>query len=155
VPFPHDLKDLAKMAGSGQDLQRLQALRMMREEIAAGGRPEHYLPIACPLIGDTNNDCRWQALIVVGESVESNPAAVWDVICQHGESPDEDLRTGVATVLLEHLLEYHFDEYFPLLKERIEAGSGMLRDTLRRCWAFGQAEPRWQEVIELTRPSAP
>ena len=155
MPLPHDLKALATMAGSGRDIQRLQALRIMREQIAAGGPPEHYLPIACPLIGDTNNDCRWQALIIVGESVESNPAAVWEIICQHGDSPDEDMRTGVATVLLEHLLEYHFDDYFPRLQERIEAGSEMLRDTASRCWAFGQAIPRWRDVIELTRASEP
>jgi len=81
--------------------------------------------------------------------VQSNPEPVWDVICQHGISEDEDMRAGVATVLLEHLLEYHFDAYFPRLKERIEGGSALLADTLSRCWPFGQAVPRWPEVRAL------
>jgi hypothetical protein len=59
------------------------------------------------------------------------------------------MRIAVATVLLEHLLEHHFDAYFPRLKDLIEAGSVMLADTLARCWAFGQAESRWAEVEAL------
>ena len=87
----------------------------------------------------------------MGEFIRSHPEAVWEVVCEYGVSEDEDMRDGVATVLLEHLLEHHFDAYFPRLRERIEAGSPLLRDTLRRCWAFGQAVPRWGEVRALTK----
>jgi hypothetical protein len=126
----------------------------MRDQIAGGKPPGDYLDLARPLIADPDNDCRWQALIVVGESVRTDPEAVWEVICEHGVSEDEDMRAGVATVLLEHLLECHFDAYFPRLKEQIEAGSRFLADTLSRCWAFGQAVPRWGDVEALAQRSS-
>jgi hypothetical protein len=148
--LPHDLKGLAEMAASSRVAERLRSLRIMREQIAAGTRPEDFLGLARSLIGDSDNDCRWQALIVVGEYIRSDPEAVWAVICEYGASDDDDMRDGVATVLLEHLLEYHFDAYFPRLKERIEAGSHLLADTLSSCWAFGQAVPRWADVEALT-----
>lgn len=49
----------------------------------------------------------------------------------------------------EHLIEHHFDAYFPRPRERIRAGDRRLRDTLDRCWAFGQAKERWDEVQDL------
>ena len=146
---------LAKLATSRRASERLRSLRLMREQIESGGRPEDYVELARPLIEDADNDCRWQALIVVGESVETNPEAVWQVVCEHGVSDDEDMRMGVATVLLEHLLEHHFDAYLPRLKQRIEAGSVLLADTLARCWAFGQAETRWADVEALVEPARP
>jgi hypothetical protein len=127
----------------------------MRGRIEAGDPPEDFLSLARRLVRDADNDCRWQALIVVGESVESDPEAVWQVVCEHGASEDEDMRAGVATVLLEHLLGQHFDLYFPRLKERIEAGSPLLADTLGCCWAFGQAGPRWAEVRALAAHARP
>jgi hypothetical protein len=145
----HTLGTLAKLTASTRAAERLQALQIMREQIEAGRQPGGYLEVARRLIGDADNTCRWQALIVVGEYVLANPEVVWQVICEHGVSEDEDMRNGVATVLLEHLLEYHFDLYFPRLKERIEAGALLLADTLARCWAFGQAVPRWVEVEAL------
>ena len=86
---------------------------------------------------------------MVGESIEENPEGVWQVICEFGVTEDEDMRIAVATVLLEHLLEYHFTTYFPRLEEKIKGGSSLLADTLRRCWAFGRAEAHWNEVRAL------
>ena len=43
----------------------------------------------------------------------------------------------------------HFNLIFPRLRERIEAGSLLLADTLARCWPFGQARERWAEVEAL------
>jgi hypothetical protein len=145
----YDLEALAKMATSSSATERLRSLRLMRRRIEAGEPPEYFLGLARTLVGDADNDCRWQALIVVGESVESDPEAVWQVVCEHGASEDEDMRSGVATVLLEHLLEHHFDAYFPRLKGRIEAGSPLLADTLGLCWPFGQAVAWWAEVQAL------
>ena len=102
--MPYDLKALRDLAGSRRAEDRLRSLRAMRDQIAGGKPPGDYLDLARPLIADPDNDCRWQALIVVGESVRTDPEAVWEVICEHGVSEDEDMRAGVATVLLEHLL---------------------------------------------------
>ena len=140
---------IATLSTSPDAGERLKALQLMRQRIECGDPPADYLALALPLIEDPGNDCRWQALVVVGESLPTNPAAVWDVICRYGDSSDEDMRAGVATVLLEHLLEHHFDAYFPRLKERIEAGAVLLADTLSSCWRFDLSEEQWSKVREL------
>lgn len=84
-------------------------------------------------------DPRWQAIIAVGEYIESDPEPVWRFIVQWGTNTQEDLRNAVATCLLEHLLEYHFERYFPEV-ERVALGNPLFGDTFQRCWRFGQAE---------------
>ena len=103
------------------------------------------------LLNDADNDCRWQALIVIGEHIESNPEDVWNITLEYGNSTDEDMRDGVATVLLEHLLEHFFDRFFPKLEVEIKAGNTLLADTLGRCWPLGKAEHQWHKVVALLR----
>ena len=141
--------DVAEMVTSVDPAQRLQGLRLMRQQIEAGILWRSFFDLARTLIADPDNDCRWQAVIVVGEYIEDYPEGVWEVISQFGESEDEDMRVAVATVLLEHLLEHHFVAYFPRLRERVQGGSLLMADTLSRCWAFGQAEAHWGEVKAL------
>ena len=145
----HGSDTLRELAASTDPADRLRSLRLMREGIGAGDDPSIYLELAVPLVGDSDNNCRWQAIIVVGETVERNPEAVWKVACEHGTSADEDMRDAVATVLLEHLLEHHFDAYFPKLKQRIESGAYLLADTLSRCWLFDNAIRHKREVESL------
>lgn len=87
---------------------------------------------------DEEQDPRWQAIMAIGEFVESEPAAVWAFIRRWGGHPQEDLRDAVATCLLEHLLEYHFAAFFPQV-EQLAVADPMFADTFRRCWQFGQA----------------
>jgi len=121
----------------------------MRERLTDGTRPPRYFELARSLIGDADNDCRWQAIIVVGEFLQENPEAVWQVICEYGISEDFDMRVAIAIVLLEHLLEDHFDIYFPRVKKKIEGGLILMADTLSRCSPFGEAKARWHEVESL------
>jgi hypothetical protein len=58
-------------------------------------------------------DPRWQAIIEVGEYTETDPEPIWTFVDHWGRSHDADLRTAIATCLLEHLLEHHFDTIFP------------------------------------------
>jgi hypothetical protein len=57
---------------------------------------------------EEGQDPRWQAIIAVGEHIESDPEVVWSFIRRWGSHRQEDLRDAVATCLLEHLLEHHF-----------------------------------------------
>ncbi len=102
------------------------------------------------LVGHADNDVRWQALIAVGNWIWTDPEPVWEVVLEHGESEDEDMRTGVATVLLEHLLEHHFDAYFPRVRERIEAGAPLMKETLGMCGRFGLSQDRWAELCRMS-----
>jgi hypothetical protein len=53
---------------------------------------------------DGQTDPRWQAVIAVGEFVEAEPEAVWAFVERWGKHANEDLRSAIATCLLEHLL---------------------------------------------------
>jgi len=88
---------------------------------------------------EDTRDPRWQAIIAVGHFIQEEPDAIWSFILRWGSSPDEDLRTAVATCLLEHLLEYHFTRFFPQVEEVVRSNP-MLADTFSRCWKLGQAK---------------
>jgi hypothetical protein len=106
----------------------------VHEAIAAAERilPGHAAP-------DGGDDLRWQAMISVGDFVETEPQAVWSFVQRWGTSPDEDLRSAVATLLLEHLLEHHFDAMIGSI-EHVALKNELFGDTVRRCWKLGQAE---------------
>jgi hypothetical protein len=84
-------------------------------------------------------DPRWQAIIRVGDYVPAEPEAVWEFVRVWGSHPQEDLRDAVATCLLEHLLEHHFEAIFPRVEERALADP-LFADLFLRCWKFGQSE---------------
>ena len=93
-------------------------------------------------------DPRWQAIIAVGEYIESEPEAVWSFIVRWGDHSQEDLRDAVATCLLEHLLEHHFSDYFPRV-EQLAFDRPLFADMFQRCWKFGQSnEPTNSERFD-------
>ena len=83
-------------------------------------------------------DPRWLALIEVGDLIENHPDDVWPFVLRWGSHPDDDVRAAVAACLLEHLLEYHFERYFPLVQQAVM--DPLFADTFSLCWKFGQAE---------------
>lgn len=83
-------------------------------------------------------DPRWLALIEVGDLIEDHPDEVWPFVLRWGSHPDDDIRAAVAACLLEHLLEHHFEAYFPLVQNAVM--DPLFADTFSLCWKFGQAE---------------
>ena len=81
---------------------------------------------------------RWAAAAELGEYVVDHPERVWPIVLRFGSSETEDMRQAIATNVLEHLLEHHFDRYFPLLEQEINRGNELLRDSLRLCWKLGK-----------------
>ena len=88
---------------------------------------------------DGEPDPRWQAIIEVAEFIETDPEAVWSFANRWGRSEEPDLRTAIATCVLEHLLEHHFALIFPRV-ERAVVESAEFADCFSRTWAQGQAE---------------
>ncbi len=130
IPIPK----LAEMCRSRSADRRLLALMLMRRQMERRGPIRGYLPMAKRLIVDANNNCRWQALIVIGEFIRGTPEVVWPIVLRCGSSADDDMRTGVACVLLEDLLEHHRSKFERLVTRHIQDGNEMLADTLARCW---------------------
>ena len=105
---------------------------------------------------DVGEDPRWQAIIEIGQYLESQPQPVWEFICRWGAFPQDDLRNAIASCLLEHILEHHFLEYFPRVEEMVSAEPSFAY-TFLQCWQFGQAEEpdnskRWQALAARLCP---
>ena len=95
---------------------------------------EAILPgVAAP---EGQEDPRWQAIIAVAGFIEDEPELVWKFVERWGQYPDEDLRAAIATCLLEHLLEAHFEILFPRV-ERLARSNPCFADAVGMCWKFG------------------
>jgi len=92
------------------------------------------------MLASTDNDTCWQGAILLGEFCETAPETIWPAVIRLGSSPDDDMRTAIATCVLEHILEHHFELFFDRCRELVSAGNSAFADTLRRCWRFGEAE---------------
>jgi hypothetical protein len=100
---------------------------------------ESLLPGQAAPEGDV--DPRWQAIIAVGEFIEDEPEAEWSFVVRWGASPNEDLRAAIATCLLEHLLEHHFEAFISRVEEAAHADQ-CFSDMAASCWKFGHCEDR-------------
>lgn len=98
---------------------------------------EAVLPGAAAPKGKT--DPRWQAVIAVAEFIESDPEAVWSFVVRWGCSEDDDLRMAIATCVLEHLLERHFDHFISRVEDTAR-GNDAFASTVKACWTFGKSE---------------
>lgn len=142
------------MAASNDADTRLLAILVMQNQICRRRLMKGYLDLAASLIPDTDNTCRWQAMIVVGEYIKSQPERVWRIVEAYGAHRSADMRAAVATVLLEHLIDENPSRYRPRA-EALAARSNRFAETLRTCWCDDEwphrcmATLRWAE--RLTR----
>lgn len=140
---------IMEAGGSKDALQRLRALVHARRVIEEGVDPTSLLSWARTLVTDDNNNCRWQALIVISESIDAEPDVVWQVVEQHGSSADEDMRAGVACVLLEELIDVHPRKILPRVNRLMQ--DPRYHDTVRTCWAHGDARQGLKAVLRRWR----
>jgi hypothetical protein len=83
-------------------------------------------------------DPRWQAIISVAEFIPSHPDEVWHFARTWGGHADADLRAAIATCVLEHLLEHHFEAVWPKVEAAVR-DDALFAETFSMCWKFGQA----------------
>ncbi len=139
-PTQYSLSQISEMAVSAIARERITALLVMRKQIGQGISPDIFFPLAHTLVSDANNDCRWQALIVIEEGVKTSPEKVWQVVLEFGASRDTDMRSGIACVLLESLLGFHFAYYFPKVSRLVKRASAEFADMFLGCWKTGQVD---------------
>src|SRR5690606_15973339 len=104
-----------------------------------------YFTLSKKIIEDSNNNCRWQSIIIIGEFLDNYPDDIFKIIVKYGSSKDEDMRTAISTILLEHLFEKDFKKYFNLYKKYSKNNSNLL-DTLSKCWV-NKSNSREQKLI--------
>jgi len=88
---------------------------------------------------DNENDPRWEAMLEIAYHLEGEPEPIWRFIKKWGVHEQDDLRSGIACCLLEHLLEYHFEEYFPRVTELAKENS-LFSKTVFFCRKFGKSK---------------
>ena len=76
--------------------------------------------------------------MLIEDHIPEQPEPIWSFTLKWGKHPQEDLRTAIAVLLLEHLLEHHFELVYPRVKVEVER-SERFADTLRRCYWLGEA----------------
>lgn len=117
--------------------ERKQGLSAIRKIIENQDIPStEYFKVVKPLLDDRDNDCKWQAFIVMGSYMETMPEETWEIILRYGSGTDYDTRSAVATVMLEHYFELNphlFDAKFREYKRLIKNGNKNLLDTLNGC----------------------
>jgi hypothetical protein len=84
-------------------------------------------------------DPRWQAVIEIAPFIPSEPELIWPFVLKWGSHEDEDVRAAIATCLLEHLLQHHFDVIIPRVESAARSNVWFGRTTAM-CWKFGEAE---------------
>jgi len=102
---------------------------------------------------------RWQAAIALGELAESAQVRIWPLVLKHGSRRHADTRMAIATCVLEHILEYHFDTFFPRVADAARS-SCLFADTAGSCWLMGRSElprnaRRWRRLISELRATRP
>jgi hypothetical protein len=93
-----------------------------------------------PASGSSNNT-RWEAIIAVGEFIETDPIPVCDFAMKWARRRGRDLQSAIYCCLIEHLLERHFDLVFPRMREAARCDARVAEHFLnwRTHWLFGQA----------------
>ena len=88
---------------------------------------------------EAERDPRWQAIMLIEDFVETEPEAILSFVLKWGRHEQEDLRTAIAVLLVEHLLEFHFQLIFPHI-EKAALGNCLFADTFLRAWKLGEAK---------------
>jgi len=142
------LGELAKFPDADK---RLLALALMKKQIRLGDNPIYYFRLGRKLVSDSDNNCRWQSLIVIADLIEAKPDLVWEVVSEFGDSDDDDMRMAIATILLEHLLDHDFGRYFPKVQEEIRNKRYRFIDTLGNCAFDGMDGPNHKKAQSYLR----
>ena len=141
---------LSQMSTSPDAATRRLAVALIQKQVTAGEPLQEYIPILRSLVADPDHSCRWQSQIQLSEVIWSgDPDIAWEVVVEHADSEDEDLRAAIACVLLEDLLDEHFDDYFPRVREMALQGSPRIINTISTCWLndVGQRKRRLQNLV--------
>jgi hypothetical protein len=98
---------------------------------------------------------RWQAAIALGEFAASAPERIWTLVLKHGSRRHADTRMAIATCVLEHILEHHFDAFFSRVTDAARSNR-CFADTAGSCWQMGQSElprnaRRWTGLMRELR----
>ena len=109
---PTDIRSISTLCDSQDADERVLGVILIQKQPYT----KEWFDLARTMVSDSDNTCRWQSLIAIGLGVEIQPEWVWEVILDFGDTEDEDMQAAIGCVLLEELLAFDFETYFPKLK---------------------------------------
>lgn len=140
-------ESLRELAASTKLKERVLCLDWLGNGTDVRANVNFIIEVAEQLAWDRREDVRWYACVrILGSYVRIYPDKIWAVITRLGVTRSPDLRSAVAVALLEHLLEYHYDEYFPKVRTKIEAGDRKMLEMLAISYHVGQAALHKDEI---------
>ncbi len=143
-------QSIRALAASTKLADRRRAFDYLRSGQWVDRNKRFILEMCDRLIPDRSPYVRGQSLLLIGDSyAETEPEVIWPLVVKWGSVPNRDIRVRVACYVLEHILEYHFQDYFPRVKELIESGNRRFALTLSICWRLGEAaEPENKKMFD-------
>ncbi len=107
------------------------------------------------LLSSKNEKNIWKGAADLCGYVIDQPELIWDRIVKYGSRNNGELQQAIALCVLEHVFQYHFNEYFPKAKKIILSGNKRFRETFCQCGKFGQSEKKsnsakWDKFIFQT-----
>lgn len=140
-------ESLRELAASTKLNDRVLCLDWLENGRAVRANVNFIIELAEQLAWDRRKEVRWYASArILFDYVQEHPAKIWPVTVRLGASRSPDLRSAVAVCLLEQLLEYHYDEYFLKIRDKIEAGDRKMLEMLAISYHVGQAALHKDEI---------
>jgi hypothetical protein len=118
------------------------------------GRPKRYLSLAGRLINDRTKQCRWAAAILIQDFIPFFPDDVWEIVRTSSNTANPDLRDALATVILEHLLEWDFDRVIARIREELVQRNRSIGQVAAQCWNFTGSKVKWARLEKLLKQFA-
>lgn len=129
TPRRAGIRQIERWLTSPRVATRLHAMSIMRQQFK-NGKPRAYLRIAEGFLSDRSGNVRWQAAILIGMSIDSDPDEVWRVLCENDHRRNQDATWMFGCVLLEDLLWAHFDVYWPRVVRHLRNRESAMRPWL-------------------------
>ena len=136
------VKEVVTSFASPDAWERLTALMTARLILENGDElSPQIFDEAAKLLRDSDDDCRWQAAIVLGVFIDEDPERVWNAVEEFGPTADPDLQEILWTTLMEHLLDQHHSR-FKLRAQGLAKQSPVFAHILEMSWRFGRFRRR-------------
>jgi hypothetical protein len=107
-----------------------------------------FLDVAGPHLSDSDPAVRDFAMYVVGNFTQERSSEVWSYVRKHVQHMGKNSREDLGVNIVEELLHYEFDTYFPALQQEVAAGNRGLLDALSFSWFDDNKGPDYQRAQE-------
>jgi hypothetical protein len=137
---PKERCTLKELILSGGPIGRRRCVKYLQYGTPYPGNRRFIFEMCDTLISDPR--VRWPAVFALGDYAKSHPKELWPLVLKWGSVRSRDIRDGVRCCILEHILEYHFREFFSKAARRAERDARFAY-TLQGIYKFGEAaKPR-------------